>query len=168
MYCSNCGTSILEDCPTVCTQCDTTFWKNPRCCAGALVTKKNKIFLVRRLIAPWIGYWDIPGGYCESNEHPSNCAIRETLEETGIGIQIKTFHGIWLEPSDSLIYGHNICIYYIAEPCNNYRNKPDGIETDKGDWFSINALPDKIAFPNHIPDVLYCWKEAQKADITKA
>jgi 8-oxo-dGTP pyrophosphatase MutT (NUDIX family) len=38
-------------------------------------------------------FWVYPGGKCEINEHPYNCAIRETEEETGILLSALTlFH----------------------------------------------------------------------------
>lgn len=132
-------------------------WRNPRCCAGALTIRDNKILLVQRSISPWLGYWDIPGGYCEAEEHPQACAIRETLEEAGIHIRINSFHGIWLDPNDDPNYGHNICIYYLAEPTRQEKACPDNKETDVVAWFAPLELPKKIAFPAHIPNVLQAW-----------
>ncbi len=35
---------------------------------------------------PWPGYWDLPGGGREGEETPLACALRETREELGLGI----------------------------------------------------------------------------------
>ena len=32
------------------------------------------------------GYWTLPGGYMDHNEHPTTGCVRETLEELGIDI----------------------------------------------------------------------------------
>ena len=157
-FCSNCGTPIDKKLPVKCVKCAAEFWRNPRCCAGALTLDNNKVLLVRRLAPPWDGYWDIPGGYCEWNEHPKQCAKRETFEEAGLNIQINDFHGIWLEPATDESNGDNICIYYTAEIVGNSIATPDGIEVDKVEWFDLNELPEKIAFPDHIPDVLKMMK----------
>lgn len=153
-YCYNCGALLQKEPPTNCSQCGTEHWKNPRCCAGSLIIKGDELLLVRRLSPPWAGFWDIPGGYCEAHEHPEACASREALEETGVSIQIQSYHGIWLEPESNSLYGSNICIYYIAEPIGDYSMIPDGKETDKVRWFKLNCLPKKMAFSNHILDVL--------------
>ncbi|MCK5241119.1 NUDIX hydrolase [bacterium] len=166
-YCSYCGAPLKEELPTTCSRCNTKFWKNPRCCAGALTIKDGSILLVRRLISPWSGFWDIPGGFCESNEHPSICAVRETFEETSIKIQITKFHGIWMDSSDNPVLGDSICIYYLAVSIDNPTGKPDGKETNEVGWFPFNALPEKIAFPYHIPDVLRVCKDEYKLNQEK-
>ncbi len=54
-----------------------------------IVFNSNKeILLIKRSSAETTlpGYWDIPGGTLEDGEDPTNGAIRETLEETGIKI----------------------------------------------------------------------------------
>lgn len=35
---------------------------------------------------PWPGYWDFPGGGREADEHPVDCALRETHEELGLNV----------------------------------------------------------------------------------
>ncbi len=42
------------------------------------------MLLVRRAHAPWRGYWDVPGGFCEPREHPITTAEREVREEAGV------------------------------------------------------------------------------------
>jgi len=152
-YCYNCGKKTTLN--KSCTNCNTVFWINPRCCAGTLIVSGDNILLVKRAREPWKNNWDIPGGYCEAHEHPKDCAIRETLEETGLNIEIIKFHGIWTEPSsDKGIYGDNICIYYISKPKDSNLKIMDKNEILEIKWFNIMNLPPNIAFPNHIPYVL--------------
>ena len=158
-YCSRCGKQISEQLPTVCNHCETPFWKNPRCCAGAVILKDNSILLAKRAVEPWCGYWDIPGGYCEAYETPKQCAIRETYEETGIKIKNVEFWGIWNEPASNEDYGDNICIYYKAIPAEEIDGQAHDEEMNEISWFPYDNLPDKIAFPGHIPKVLALWKK---------
>jgi 8-oxo-dGTP diphosphatase len=159
-YCSNCGKPISKILPTTCNFCGSSFYRNPRLCAGALIVKDDQILLAQRMIEPWSGYWDIPGGYCEAFETPEECAIREVYEETGIRIKIVDFHGVWLEPTTSEDYGNNICVYFLAEPQNDAEMKPVDNEMSNLKWFLHNNLPQNIAFESHIPDVLEQWKRS--------
>lgn len=159
-YCSNCGNPISKTLPTTCQYCGTSFWRNPRCCAGAVILKGDKILLAKRAIEPWCGYWDIPGGYCEAFETPEKCAVRETYEETGVTIKISGFHGVWNEQSTSENYGDNICIYFLAEPLGDTELKTVDQEMSELKWFSYKELPDKIAFESHILKVLEQWKKS--------
>lgn len=159
-YCSNCGKPISKILPTTCQYCGTTFYRNPRLCAGALIVKDGEILLAKRAIEPWCGYWDIPGGYCEAFETPEECAVREVYEETGISIRISGFYGVWKEPTTSEDYGDNICIYFLAEPLEDTNMEPVDKEMSELKWFSYKELPKNIAFESHIPKVLEQWKRS--------
>ncbi|MFD9225946.1 NUDIX hydrolase [Streptomyces sp. NPDC060064] len=70
-------------------------YKNSKPCAGVLIEDTRGVLLIRRAIAPYRGYWDIPGGQCEAGEHPADTAVREALEETGWEIKITELFGVW-------------------------------------------------------------------------
>lgn len=53
--------------------------------AGAFVVEKQRVLFLNH---KKYGVWLQPGGHIESRETPDECAIRETLEETGIEIEI--------------------------------------------------------------------------------
>lgn len=50
-------------------------------CGSAIPFKNEKVLLVKH---KKLGVWLNPGGHVEQNETPSEAALRETLEETGI------------------------------------------------------------------------------------
>ena len=57
----------------------------------------GRLLLLRRNIEPWLGWWDIPGGFCDAEEHPMDTAAREAQEETGIAVEVTGFLGLWLD-----------------------------------------------------------------------
>lgn len=160
-YCPRCGTSLVEQvldgrARQVCPACGHIHWRNAKACAGALVIRNGKVLLVRRRIDPFRGYWDIPGGFCEVDEHPAETARREVREETGLEIELTGLLGLWLDE-----YGGTVTlnVYYLARPLG--RRLQVGDDADGAAWFAPTALPSRIAFENG-RQALLAW--AQKDD----
>ncbi len=78
-FCSQCAAPLPGPPPVTCPACDTSHWQDAKPCAGALVTRDGRLLLVRRSHEPWLGRWDIPGGFCGSREHPAMAAAREQM-----------------------------------------------------------------------------------------
>ncbi|OGN98871.1 MAG: hypothetical protein A2Y58_04755 [Chloroflexi bacterium RBG_13_51_52] len=63
--------------------------KSPIACVGAVVFKKDRILMVKRINEPSKGMWSIPGGAIELGETVYEAARREVLEECSIEIEIE-------------------------------------------------------------------------------
>jgi len=147
-YCPTCGTPLVErtvdERPRqVCPACGWIHWRNAKPCAGALVVRNGKVLLIRRAIEPFRGYWDIPGGFCEVDEHPVQTAIREVREETGLEIELTGILGLWLDDYEG---SATLNVYYLARPLS--RHLCIGEDADGAAWFAPDALPQRIAFAN--------------------
>jgi 8-oxo-dGTP diphosphatase len=101
------------------------------------------VLLIRRAIEPFRHHWDIPGGFCEVDEHPTQTAVREVREETGLEIELTGLLGLWL---DEYVSHATLNIYYLARPLS--RRIQVGDDADGAAWFAPGALPDLIAFAN--------------------
>ena len=155
-YCLACGTplvkQVVDHLPRrVCPACGRIHWRNAKPCAGALVVRNGKVLLVRRAVEPFLGYWDIPGGFCEADEHPAETAIREVREETGLEIELTGLLGLWLDEYAAVgpTEGEGdatLTIYYLARPLS--RSLRAGDDADGLAWFAPRALPRRIAFVN--------------------
>ena len=57
---------------------------NPRVIVSCIVCWNEKILTCRRSQEPARGQWTVPTGFLECGETLEECAVRETLEETGV------------------------------------------------------------------------------------
>jgi 8-oxo-dGTP pyrophosphatase MutT (NUDIX family) len=70
--------------------------------AGVLaVDEAGRLLLQRRRDT---GDWAIPMGRMELGETPSQCAVRETLEETGVQVEVTGMLGIYSDPGYIVAY----------------------------------------------------------------
>jgi len=161
-FCSRCG-GLLETVVRpgderprqVCVACGRVHYHNAKPCAGALVVRDGRVLLVKRAIQPFLGRWDIPGGFLEEDEHPEAGAVREVREETGLEVQLTGLLGFYV---DRYCYGDEgdycLNIYFLAEVVGG-REHPDD-DADDLSWFAPDELPEKIAF-DHVRVVLADW-----------
>jgi 8-oxo-dGTP pyrophosphatase MutT (NUDIX family) len=71
--------------------------------AGVLtVDERGRVLLQRRRDT---GQWAIPMGKQELGETPTQCAIRETREETGFTVEVTGLLGIYSDPGHIVAYG---------------------------------------------------------------
>lgn len=159
-FCPECGAALDRARPVTCAGCGAQHWRNAKPCAAALVEDASgRLMLVRRVGAPFAGDWDIPGGFCEPAELPADGAVREVYEETGLRVAITGLLGMWM---DTYHQGgrtqDTLNIYFTATPSPGSTPTADGDEVSEIGWFSADALPERIAFPDHASAVLEAWR----------
>lgn len=163
-YCSACGAMLPSAPPVTCPACQTSHWRDQKPCASALVTRGSRLLMVRRNHEPWIGCWDVPGGFCGLDEHPITTAEREVREETGFVIRVTGFLGVWLDVYDRTVDHRaqklTLNIYYHGVPIDEVSGETDPAEISEVGWFTREMLPEHIAFPDHIAAVLKAWRQA--------
>jgi ADP-ribose pyrophosphatase YjhB (NUDIX family) len=147
-YCPDCGEPIAR--PPVgnlmtCRACGARHFLNAKPCAGTLIVRDGRVLLARRAGEPRRGTWDVVGGFLEPHEHPSEGAIREAREETGLDVTLGDLVGIFIDTyGDEGLYTFNV--YYLAEA-------PEGEPIPASDvtelrWFALDEIPDDLAFPH--------------------
>lgn len=88
-FCPKCGGELSRKSENllVCGSCGFNFYQNPKLCnAVILENTRGEILLVKRFQEPKKGFWDLPGGFVESNETLEESARREIKEELGIDL----------------------------------------------------------------------------------
>lgn len=86
---------------------------------GSVIVSEGRVVLIRRGSNPDYGLWSIPGGLVEEGESLREACARESLEETGIIVDVKEP----LEILDRIVYDaegrvkyHFVIIDFRADP----------------------------------------------------
>ena len=86
--------------------------------------------------------WDLPGGSVESGELPTEAAIRETLEETGLRVEVERLVGIYGKAGrDELVFA------FACAVVSGRLMTTD--ETDQCRYFPLDQLPANT-LPKHV------------------
>ena len=116
-FCPVCGAGLQsiiikenEPARLRCGECEYVFYLDPKLVACAIVEMNEKIILLKRSHNPERGKWVIPGGYVDRGEEVEVAAVRETMEECGIHIQIKNLLDVYSYPG-----WLEVMIVYVAE-----------------------------------------------------
>lgn len=121
------------------------------CASAYTIDFRNKTILL--MYNKKLNKWLQPGGHIEEKETPIETAKRETLEETGIQIEIvgPTFDNIFYQPIATERYenkvGDMIDIQYLAIPLNR---ELINNENNKTKWFPISDLESANDIDNEI------------------
>ncbi|HET7699415.1 MAG TPA: NUDIX hydrolase [Candidatus Limnocylindria bacterium] len=161
-FCVRCGTKLVRRLVEkrrrgVCPACGHVAFRNAKPAVGVLVVRDGKLLLVRRERAPYKGYWDIPGGFLEADEHPREGARREAREETGLRIALDALLGVYHDKSGA---DHTLNLYYQAHVTGG-RERP-GDDADALRWFAPREIPSRIAFPGHTRAVMRDWRRVRR------
>ncbi len=149
-HCAYCGGLLgpLDGNAQHCATCGEVLYHDAKPCAAVLVVDGDgRLLLGRRAIEPHLGLWDIPGGFCQPDETPEECAVRELLEETSCAIEVTAFLGHIIDT-----YGdggdHTLNAIFTARIVTGTPVAADDVAELR--WFGLDALPaaDELAFRN--------------------
>jgi 8-oxo-dGTP pyrophosphatase MutT (NUDIX family) len=103
--------------------------------AVVLFDQRRRVLLTRQGYGR--GLWSLPGGVLEASESPSEAAIREVNEETGMRVDLVHLIGVYYlrRSAPGLGFAFRGRIVGDAEPY------PQSDEIAELDWFDTDALP---------------------------
>jgi len=157
-YCLVCGTPLESrrhedrDRPT-CPSCGFIHYLDPKIAVAVILGDDHEVLLGRRRIDPSSGRWSFPAGYVNRGEVLEDAATREVLEEFGVAVRLTGLVGVYSEPGEPVVL-----VVYAGE-VETGTLRPDGHEVSEVRRFSLDALPEELAFP-HDRQVLADWKRA--------
>ena len=77
--------------------------------ALAVVLREGCLLLIERGFEPHLGHWSLPGGVIDEGESAGEAAVRETLEETGLVVEVVRELGVVTGPLTGRGHGAFLC-----------------------------------------------------------
>lgn len=133
---------------------------NPSLAVNAIVTKEDKILLVKRRIEPFKGFWGLPGGFVEYGETVEEALRREVEEETGLTVKPERLVGVYSEVNRHP-GRHVVAICYLTKIEEGSLNL-DVEESEDVRFFKYNELPKDLAF-DHNKMIIDCMNSLARA-----
>lgn len=114
--------------------------------AAVILNQNNELLLQQKSD----NSWSLPAGMIEPKESPVQAVMRETLEETGLNVQVTSLLGVFGGEGFGFTYPNGDQVEYtvVLFKCTIEResqSKLDG-ETVRLKWFAKSDLP-KLALP---------------------
>ena len=110
---------------------------------AVVIIRDGKILLGERIGSHGANTWATPGGHLEMGEEIEACAIRETLEETGLEVSEVSPLGFSNDVFNSL-NKHYLTLYVVAQ---GVEGEPEIMEPNKclaWQWFGLDELPEPL------------------------
>ena len=101
--------------------------------AAALITQHRQLLLVNHRKNGQYDFWVPPGGKLQGGESIFDCARRETMEETGLSVELDRIIYIveYAEP------GYHFCKFFIR--CNKFDGNLTLTNREQGETFLTDA-----------------------------
>ena len=156
-FCSGCATELeLKESGgavrPVCPACGRVVYYDPKVAAVTLISRDEKVLLVRRANLPGYGLWSVPGGYVDRGEVVEEAAAREVLEETGLQVEIDGLIGLFSEAGRPVI----VAAFNGTETGGELAPGPEALDAG---FFALDDLP-PMAFEGD-SNILQRWQEGR-------
>jgi 8-oxo-dGTP diphosphatase len=137
-YCPSCGSRLVlaeRGCRQrpVCPACGFVQYRNPAPAVSILIVNDDLVVLGKRGGEPGRGTWALPSGYVEFDEGFLSTAIRESWEETGLDIAVRSVINVvssFVSPRF-----HFLGIYVLADVIGGNLRSGDDLEDVA--WFPL-------------------------------
>lgn len=106
--------------------------------ANTVTIHRGRVLLIRRADLP---VWCLPGGAVDPGEMLEAAAVRETLEETSVEVELTRLVGVYSRPHWTRGGDHEAV--FAASPRNGLPAVRDGEASDVR-YFSRNAMPESL------------------------
>jgi len=113
---------------------------------GVLILRNQHVLLGKRKGSHGSSTWGLPGGHLEPGESVEDCAIRETLEETGLSIACSARAGFASDVFENE-QKHYITLFVEAKDQGGDAKIMEPEKCETWQWFALNQLPEPLFAP---------------------
>jgi 8-oxo-dGTP diphosphatase len=119
--------------------------QKPQVGTAIIITRDNKVLLMKRKGPHGHGTWSTPGGHLDFGETPEGCAAREAKEEVGVDVVDIRFRAVTNDVFDST-GKHYITIWMDGEATGEPVIVAEEEVAELG-WFAWDGLPQPLFLP---------------------
>ncbi len=120
--------------------------QKPQIGTGILITKDDRVLLIKRKGHHGAGTWSTPGGHLEFGETPEQCAAREAKEEVGMEVVQAHFRALTNDVFEDE-GRHYITIWMDCKTSHQEPFIAAEKEVAELAWFDWDALPNPLFLP---------------------
>ena len=120
--------------------------QNPKVGVAVIITKDDKVLLMKRKGVHGTGTWTTPGGHLDFGETPEQCGAREAKEEVGLDVvdlRFRAFTNDIFETEGQ----HYISIWMDGKSTSGEPTIAAEEEVAEIGWFAWDALPGPLFLP---------------------
>lgn len=136
-------------------------YKSPALAVNWIIEKNGKILLLKRNTKPFIGKWEIGGGFVNYGEKVEDALVREVKEETNLIVKPKEILGVYSEINRDP-RKHVVSVCFVVDLIGGELRLNE--ENKDAKWFNINEIDfDNLAFDHNkiIKDYIK-WKRNKR------
>jgi len=120
--------------------------QNPKVGVAVIITKDDKVLLMKRKGVHGTGTWTTPGGHLDFGETPEQCGAREAKEEVGLDVVDLRFRAFTNDIFESEGQ-HYISIWMDGKSTSGEPTIAAEEEVAEIGWFAWDALPSPLFLP---------------------
>ncbi|WP_224278645.1 NUDIX hydrolase [Streptomyces sp. LS1784] len=109
--------------------------------AAAIVVHEGRVLMVRRRVSEGQLSWQFPAGEIEASESSEEAAVRETAEETGLGVAAVKLLGERVHPKTGRLMSYTACAAVSGTA--------EVVDTDELDalaWVALAEIPEYVPY----------------------
>lgn len=119
--------------------------QKPQVGTAMIITKDDKVLLMKRKGPHGTGTWSTPGGHLDFGETLEACAAREVKEEVGVELVDIRFRSVTNDIFEQT-GKHYVTVWMEGRPLGEPFIAADQ-EVEEIDWFAWDALPQPLFLP---------------------
>ena len=120
--------------------------QKPQVGTGMIITRNDKVLLMKRKGPHGKGTWSTPGGHLDFGETPEACAAREAKEEVGLEVTDVRFRTVTNDIFEAT-GKHYITIWMEGKSASGEPYIASEEEAEEIGWYAWDALPSPLFLP---------------------